>query len=278
MKFTKMQGAGNDYVYVNGFDEDVPAPAEIARQISDRHFGVGADGLILVLPSNTADVRMRIFNADGSEAEMCGNGIRCLAKFAFEHGLSGANPMRVETAAGLRNVELFLEDEKVTSARVRMGLPRLSPADIPVNIDGERVCEHPITVAGMDLRMTCVNMGNPHAVIFTDDVEAFPLEEVGPALENDALFPERVNVHVAQAVGPEEARMRTWERGSGLTLACGTGASAVCVAGVLTERTGRRVLIQVPGGALELEWPNDDSPVFLTGPCEEVFTGHWPEQ
>jgi len=289
MRFAKLHGAGNDYLYVNGFEEQVLDPASLAVKMSDRHFGVGADGLILVLPPRKdGDVRMRMFNADGSEAEMCGNGVRCLAKFAVERGLvKGVSPcapgnsacaVRVETEAGLREVELHRDaGGRIARGSVGMGRPHLEAELIPVLLDGKRVVDAPLTVGGQTLWMTCVNMGNPHAVFYVDDVAGWPLEQLGPKIESHKLFPERVNVHIVEVVSPAEVRMRTWERGSGLTLACGTGASAVCVAGVLTGRSDRRILVHVPGGDLEVQWPEDSAPVTLTGPVEEVFTGEWPE-
>jgi diaminopimelate epimerase len=288
MKFAKLHGAGNDYIYVNGFEEQVADPESLAVRLSDRHFGIGADGLILVLPPRKdADVRMRMFNADGSESEMCGNGVRCLAKFAVERGLiKGLRPaspgpavtVKVETAAGLREVTLLRDAAGALSrARVSMGRPRLGAMEIPILLDGSRVVDVPLTVGGQTLWMTCVNMGNPHAVFYVDGAADWPLDVQGPKIENHKLFPERVNVHIVEVVTPTEVRMRTWERGSGLTLACGTGASAVCVAGVLTGRSDRRVLVHVPGGDLEVEWPEDAAPVQLTGPCQEAFTGEWPD-
>ncbi|OPX24290.1 MAG: diaminopimelate epimerase [Planctomycetales bacterium 4484_123] len=278
MRFVKMQGIGNDYVYVDCFQQQVADPSELARRISDRHFGVGADGLILILPSASADVRMRMFNADGSEAEMCGNGIRCLAKYVHDHGLCDANPLQVETAAGIKTVHLALDAPgKVTAATVDMGTPLLKPADVPVRVPGERVVNTPITAGRRTYQMTCLSMGNPHAVIYVDDVAAVPLGEVGPAIERHPLFPERINVHFVQPHCPSEVTMRTWERGSGATLACGTGASAVCVAGVLTGRTERKITAHLPGGDLQLEWREADGHVYLTGPAEEVFTGEWPD-
>ncbi len=279
MRFAKLQGAGNDYIYVNGLEETVADPAALARRISDRHFGVGADGLILVLPAEAdGDVRMRMFNADGSEGEMCGNGVRCLAKFARERGLAGADVVRVETRAGLREVHLFRDGGRIVRGSASMGRPILAPADIPVKVQGDRAVDVPITAGGRRLTMTCVSMGNPHAVFYVDDVAAWPLETLGPEIERHAMFPRGINVHVVQVLGPEEVRARTWERGSGLTLACGTGASAVCVAGVLTGRTGRRLLAHVPGGDLEMTWPDDAAEVTLTGPVAEVFTGEWPDR
>jgi len=288
MRFAKLHGAGNDYIYVNGFEERVLDPEGLAVRISDRHFGIGADGLILVLPpEKDGDVRMRMFNADGSEAEMCGNGVRCVAKFAVERNLvkdrqpSPPAPkavVRVETKAGLREVELRRDAAGVLArGSVSMGRPRLAAVEIPVLLEGERVVDVPLTVGGQTLWMTCVNMGNPHAVFYVDSAADWPLEIVGPKIENHKLFPERVNVHIVEVVSLEEVRMRTWERGSGLTLACGTGAAAVGVAGVLVGRTGRRIVAHVPGGDLEVEWPTDAAPVRLSGPVEEVFTGEWPE-
>jgi len=276
MKFTKMQGAGNDYVYVDCFDEQIDDPVALAREISDRHFGVGGDGLILIMPSESVDVRMRMFNSDGSEGEMCGNGIRCVAKYTWDHGRSKANPLRVETMSGIKVIDLVLgEDGKATGATVDMGEPILDPPKIPVNIPQKRIVELPIRTSKQAFLMTCVSMGNPHLVIFVDDVAGVPLEEVGPELETNALFPERINVHFVQAHSGEEVTVRTWERGTGFTLACGTGASAVCVAGVLAGKTGRKITAHLCGGDLELEWRQDDGHVYMTGPAAEVFTGEW---
>jgi len=223
-----------------------------------------------------ADVRMRMFNADGSEAQMCGNGIRCLAKYVHDHGLCGANPLRVETAAGIMTVQLALGPEgRVSAATVDMGEPILVPADIPVDLPGRRAVNVPLEVGSDVYEMTCVSMGNPHAVIYVPDAAAVELARLGPAIENHPLFPERVNVHFVQVHSDAEVTMRTWERGSGITLACGTGASAVCVAGVLTGRTGRRILAHLPGGDLRLEWRQADNRVSMTGPAEEVFSGEW---
>ncbi len=279
MQFVKMQGTGNDYVYVDCFAQQVADPAGLARRISDRHFGVGADGLILILPSDQADVRMRMFNADGSEAEMCGNGIRCLAKYVHDHGVSSANPITVETAAGVKTIDLSLDASgKVAAATVDMGEPILDPQKVPVGIPQQRVIDLPVRTTKYAFKMTCLSMGNPHMVIYVDDVAAVPLESVGPELENHPLFPQRVNVHLVQVLSDSEVSMRTWERGSGITLACGTGASAVCVAGVLTNRTGREILAHLPGGDLKLQWRQADNHVYLTGPAMEVFSGQWPEQ
>jgi diaminopimelate epimerase len=275
--FTKMEGLGNDYVYVDCFRQHVADPGTLARRMSDRHFGIGADGLILILPSQVADVRMRMFNADGSEGRMCGNGIRCVAKYAYDHGLCKANPMRVETAAGIKTIDLALVGGKVAAATVDMGEPILEAGAIPVKIPQKRVVDMPIRTSKHAYKMTCVSMGNPHAVIYVDDVAGVPLEQVGPEIENNPLFPDRVNVHFVQVHSAEEVTMRTWERGSGVTLACGTGASAVCVAGVLTGRTGRSLLAHLPGGDLKLQWRQDDNRLYMTGPATEVFSGEWPE-
>jgi len=276
LRFTKMHGIGNDYVYVNLFEEDASDPASLAVAISDRHFGVGADGLILIGPSEEADVRMTVFNADGSEAEMCGNGARCVAKYARDRGLARGDIVRVETRAGVKTINVFQRDGRVVAAKVDMGEPGLLRREIPMTGAAERRCiGESLTVDGEEIEIACVSMGNPHCVIFVPDVEAVELERVGPAIENHEAFPRRTNVHFVQVLSSQEARMRTWERGSGVTLACGTGASAVCVAGALTGRTGRRLLVHLPGGDLDLEYA-DYGRVFMTGPAVEVFTGEWP--
>ncbi len=276
IRFTKMHGIGNDYVYVDLFQEELPDPPALAQAMSDRHFGVGADGLILIGPSKNADVRMCIFNADGSEAEMCGNGIRCVAKYARERGLAKRDDVAVETRAGVKTVHVFWEDNKVVRAGVDMGEPKLRRADIPMSGPPEERCvDAPLRVDGTEFKVTCVSMGNPHCVIFVSDAVAVGLEHIGPAIENHPFFPQRTNVHFVQVLSRHTVRIRTWERGSGLTLACGTGASAVCVAGAVTDRTGRRILARLPGGELELEWAENDH-VFMTGPAAEVFSGEWP--
>jgi diaminopimelate epimerase len=276
MKFTKMHGIGNDYVYVNGFSEQVADPADLARKISHRHFGVGADGLILILPSQDADVRMRMFNADGSEAEMCGNGVRCVAKYAFERGLSRNNPMRVETGAGVLTLALDVQAGRVRQVTVNMGQPILKLADIP--IDSSRLRKVNEFEYRLDLGFDAVfvSMGNPHAVMFVDDVSRIDLPRLGPLVEHHPAFPHRMNAHWVQARSRNEVTMRTWERGSGITQACGTGASAVCVAAALTGRTDRKILAHLPGGDLSLEWRQPDNCVYMTGPAEEVFSGDWP--
>ncbi|MFW6061652.1 MAG: diaminopimelate epimerase [Planctomycetota bacterium] len=276
MRFTKMQGLGNDYVYIDCFDQTVDEPPELARKISDRHFGVGGDGMILIMPSDEADVRMRMFNLDGSEGEMCGNGVRCVAKYAYDHGRAKKNPMTVETLAGTKSIALEIDgDDKVTAATVDMGEPILAPEDIPVNIPQPKVVDAPIRAGNQAFQMTCVGMGNPHAAIYVDDLNKIRLAETGPQLETHPLFPAKMNVHFVQVHSPEEVTVLHWERGSGATLACGTGASAVCVAGVLAGRTGRQILAHLPGGDLRLEWRESDNHVYMTGPAVEVFQGEY---
>jgi diaminopimelate epimerase len=280
MRFTKMHGIGNDYVYVDGFAEKLADPVSVARKISDRHFGIGGDGLILILPSDKADVKMRMFNADGSEAEMCGNGIRCVAKYAYEHGLSKANPMKVETGAGVLALQLHLDGTTVAQVTVNMGQPILALPNIPV--DSEKVArirenEYRLSLASTNesLPVVLVSMGNPHAVTYVPVVAAVDLNRLGPAIERHPAFPRRVNAHFVQVISRAEVKMRTWERGSGITLACGTGACAVCVAGVLIGRTDRKILAHLPGGDLSLEWRESDNNVYVTGPATEVFSGQW---
>ena len=292
MKFTKMHGIGNDYVYVSGFEQPVVDPANLARRVADRHFGVGGDGLILILPSETADVRMRMFNADGSESEMCGNGVRCVAKYAYDHGLAKNNPMKIQTGRGVLTLHLEIDRGKVRQVMVNMGEPILELAKIPVDAEKlqpsvfERMHQlvfgdamekgsskaRPMSQTEPPVDAVFVSMGNPHAVIFVPEVQSVNLSYLGPLVENHIAFPRRINAHWVQVVGQNEVIMRTWERGSGITLACGTGASAVCVSGALTNRHGRKILAHLPGGDLELRW-GDDNHVYMTGPAEEVFQG-----
>ena len=276
MKFVKMHGAGNDYVYVDAFQQTIEDPAVLALALSDRHFGVGSDGLILILPSGIADVRMRMFNADGSEAEMCGNGIRCVAKFAYDRKLVESRVLRVETAAGIRTLEVYPgEAGLVEKVRVNMGAPRLLRSEIPMTGEpGERFVDEIIETQQGIVRATCVSMGNPHCVVFVDELDGMDLHALGAALEHHPLFPRRTNVEFVQVLSQTEVRQRTWERGAGETLACGTGASAVTVAGVLTGRTGRRILNHLAGGDLEMEW-TPEGEVFMTGPAVEVFEGNY---
>jgi diaminopimelate epimerase len=286
MRFTKMHGIGNDYVYVNCFEEPTPAdPAALAVKIADRHYGVGGDGLILICPSRVADARMRMFNADGSESEMCGNGVRCVAKYVYDHGIAKKPELKIETGNGVLTIGLEVENGNAVRARVDMGEPILEAAKIPTTLTGERIVNYPAPdfahqdnawqkQCGLDPRMTCVSMGNPHVTLYCEDVQKVPLEVVGPKFENASIFPRRINVHFVQVHSSTEVTMRTWERGSGITLACGTGASAVCVAGVLTGKTDRKILAHLPGGDLELEWGADNH-VYMTGPATEVFHGEW---
>jgi diaminopimelate epimerase len=289
MRFTKMQGIGNDYVYVDAFAQKVVDPEKLSIQMADRHFGIGGDGLILIAPPTTAavaagaQVRMRMFNADGSESEMCGNGVRCVAKYAYDHGLSTANPMLVETGRGVLSLQLHLQGGKVAAVTVNMGKPILSLPEIPVDakwvtrLRREHEFGIPDAAAGVAVPATFVSVGNPHAVIYTPDVAKIDLPHVGPMLEHHKAFPRRINVHFVQVHSATEVTMRTWERGSGITLACGTGAAAVCVAGVLTDRTSRSIVAHLPGGDLQLEWREADDCVYMTGPAVEVFSGEWPD-
>jgi diaminopimelate epimerase len=281
MRFTKMHGTGNDYVYLDCF-AGLPSGdlAELARRIADRHFGVGGDGLILIRPSEVADARMQMFNPDGSEAEMCGNGVRCVAKFVYDHGLVRKPTLTIETGAGILTLDLEIADGLVRRVRVDMGEPILRPEKIPTTLpgnprfEGGPVVDTTVEVACRQFRVTCVSMGNPHCVTFVNRLSDDWVLRIGPLLEMDRRFPRRINAEFVEVVSPDEVRMRVWERGTGETLACGTGASAVCVAGALTGRTGRRILAHLPGGDLELHWA-DDNHVFMTGPAVEVFSGDW---
>ncbi len=283
LRFTKMHGLGNDYVYVSTFEQVVPDPPSLARALSDRHRGIGSDGLILVAPPAVpdADVRMVMYNVDGSRGQMCGNGLRCVAKLAYERGLARRNPLRVQTDRGVLTLDLTLVGGRVTEVRADMGPPILDPQRIPVALPGKLAVDVPLPAdapgAAQGLRLTAVSMGNPHAVLFVPNTAAVPLEEWGPPLERHPLFPERANIHCAQVLGADRVRMVTWERGSGITQACGTGAAAVCVAGVLTGRSGRAVTVELPGGELRIAWDEASGHVFMTGPATEVFTGEWPD-
>jgi diaminopimelate epimerase len=274
--FTKMQGCGNDYVYVDGFHHEVKDPVAMAKAVSDRRFGVGSDGLILILPSDKADVRMRMWNSDGSESEMCGNGIRCVAKYAYERGLAPRKPrLTAETGAGVLTLDLAVEGGRVEAVTVDMGPPRLERADIPMKGPAGRVVDEEIRAGDRSFRVTCLSMGNPHCVTYVEDVARFPVERYGPLLETHASFPRRTNVEFVEVVSRSEVIQRTWERGAGETWACGTGASAVGVAGVLTGRTDRGVTVHLRGGDLRIAWPEGGS-VKKTGPAVVVFDGEWP--
>ena len=273
MKFTKMHGCGNDYVYVNLFEEKVENPAEVSIKVSDRHFGIGSDGLITIGPSDKADFRMHIYNADGSEAEMCGNGIRCVAKYVYDHHLTDKTEITVETGAGVLTLILFPEDGKVQQVRVDMGEPILEPSQIPVVAKGDKVIDEPIEVGGKTWNMTCVSMGNPHAVVFVDDTANFPLETYGPLFENHERFPKRTNTEFVQIISRTEANMRVWERGSAETWACGTGTCACVMACILNGKTEDKVLVHLRGGDLTIEYDRESNHVFMTGPATEVFMG-----
>ncbi len=278
MRFTKMHGAGNDYVYVDCFRNPMPHdPAGLSRVISDRHTGVGSDGLILICPSDRADARMRMFNADGSESEMCGNGIRCVAKFLYDHGLVRKPALTVETGRGVLSLELEVQGGAVRQVRVDMGEPILEASRIPTTLAGDPPVQVPLAVDGRTLSVTCVSMGNPHCVSFVDALNDELVLGIGPKVERHPAFPRRTNAEFVIVNGPDDVTVRVWERGSGETLACGTGACAVAVAGVLTGRTQRRVTAHLPGGDLRLHWSENDNHVYMTGPAVEVFSGDWPE-
>ena len=273
-----MHGAGNDYVYVDCFNQPLPEnPTQLAQQIAHRRFGVGADGLILIRPSETADARMQMFNADGSEGEMCGNGIRCVAKFVHDHGLAQKPQLRIDTGAGTLDLSLTLGDDGLVDAvTVDMGQPILEAKDVPTTlVDHGQVVDLPVTFAGQTVNVTCVSMGNPHCVVFVEEATDALVLGLGPVIENDPRFPNRVNIEFVEVVSPSEVRQRTWERGSGETWACGTGASAVCVAGVLTGKTEREILNHLLGGDLTLKWDAESGHVMMTGGASEVFTGEF---
>jgi len=277
MKFVKMHGIGNDYVFVDTITEEVKNAPELARKVSPRHFSVGSDGLILITPSEVAHVGMRIFNADGSEAEMCGNGVRCVAKYVWDHGICRENPLTVETASGCKELQLHLKHGKVVSARVDMGEPRLKRSQIPMRGgEKDRVVDESIRVGRRNLSITCLSMGNPHCIIPVREFDFPDWRELGEAVEKHELFPERINVHFVKVRSESEMDVKTWERGSGATLACGSGASAVGVAANMLGYTGRTTTVNLPGGSLEIEWSESSNRVYMTGPAVEVFSGNWP--
>jgi diaminopimelate epimerase len=276
MRFTKMQGCGNDYVYVDCFAQKPPANAPaLSKKVSNRNFGIGSDGLILICRSEKADARMIMFNADGSESEMCGNGIRCVAKYVYDHGIAKKPTLTIETGRGVLTLDVEVHAGKVQQVRVDMGEPILEAGKIPTTLPGNP----PIDVAlpGYDLKATCVSMGNPHCIIHVDEITDALVLGVGPKIEKDAIFPRKVNVEFVKVNRADDLTMRVWERGSGETMACGTGASAVCVAGVLAGRSARQVTIHLLGGDLQLLWSEKDNHVYMTGPAVEVFSGEWPE-
>jgi len=278
MKFVKMQGAGNDYVYVDCFKQTIDDPSIVAQQVSDRHFGIGSDGLILILPSQCADAQMRIYNADGSEAEMCGNGVRCVAKYVYDHGIAVKKCLQIETQSGVLTLELFTDGcDHVDRVRVDMGPPRLFRHEIPMlGDDQSQALNVALEVEDRTFTVSCLSMGNPHCVVFVDDVENFPVHYWGPLIENHPQFPQRINVEFVQVVSKAQVRQRTWERGAGETLACGTGASAVTVASFLAGYTQRKITNHLVGGDLQMEY-HESGTVYMTGPAVEVFSGKFPE-
>ena len=273
MKFTKMHGLGNDYVYVNCFEEKIDNPPAVARFVSDRHFGIGSDGLIMINPSKTADFEMEIYNADGSRGEMCGNGIRCVAKYVYDYGLTDKTQISVETLGGIKYLDLTVEDGKVSLVKVDMGKPELEADLIPIISEREQVIDEPIEVDGKEYHMTGVSMGNPHAVIYVDDVKGLDLEKTGPKFENHERFPKRINTEFVHCIDRQTVEMRVWERGSGETLACGTGACAVAVSSILNNLTDTQVTVKLLGGDLQIEWDREKDRVFMTGPATVVFDG-----
>lgn len=275
MRFTKMQGCGNDYIYINCFEETVEHPEKLAVAMSERHFGVGSDGLVLIMPSATGDFRMRMFNLDGSEGEMCGNAVRCIGKYVYERGLTDKTCVALETKGGMKYLQLHIKDGIVESVTVDMGEPIFAPAEIPVLSKQNPVIGEMVEILDRSFAFTCVSMGNPHAVAFVEDVKSFPLEIYGKTAESHPIFPNKVNAEFVEVVDESHVKMRVWERGSGETWACGTGASATAVACVLNGKTGRTVEVELIGGTLTIEWRESDNHVYMTGPAEFSFDGVW---
>ena len=275
MKFTKMQGIGNDYVYVNCFTETVDDISETAIKISDRHFGVGSDGLVLIMPSDCADFRMRMINSDGSEAEMCGNAIRCVGKYVRDNNLTDKDEISVETLAGIKILKLTIENNEVARVRVDMGEPILTPQLIPVDYTGDEFIDKIINVDGEEYSITCVSMGNPHAVTYMDDIDSLEIEKIGPKFEHHQIFPRRTNTEFVKVIDRKTLQMRVWERGAGETLACGTGACAVLVASVINNLSERSATVKLLGGDLEIEWNEEDNHIYMTGTATKVFEGEW---
>lgn len=279
MKFTKMHGCGNDYIYVDGAKEQImqEKKPEIVKRLSDRHFGIGGDGVIFINPSQEADFEMEMYNMDGSRAEMCGNGIRCVAKFVYDKGLTDKTSISIISCGKIKYLDLFIEDGKVSTVKVNMGTPILRAADIPVisdeTFDKEEIIAEPITVGDKEYKMTCVSMGNPHAVIFMDEVSSLPLEKIGPLFENHTRFPNRINTEFVKVLDEETVEMRVWERGTGETLACGTGACATVVACILNGLTKEQVTVKLLGGNLQIQWDRESNLVYMTGPAATVFEG-----
>lgn len=277
MKFTKMHGCGNDYVYVNGFTEKVADKPKAVVALSDRHFGIGSDGVIFINPSQQADFEMEMYNADGTRAEMCGNGIRCVGKYVYDHGMTDKTSITVESFGKVKYLDLTVENGKDVKVKVNMGKPELTAKDVPVVSVHEQVIDEEIIVKGKSYRMTCVSMGNPHAVVFMDDVEHLAIEEIGPYFENHERFPNRTNTEFVQVIDDSHVKMRVWERGTGETLACGTGCCATAVACVLNRLTGAHVTVQVLGGEIEIYWDQKENLVYMTGPAVTVFEGKTEE-
>ena len=275
MKFTKMEGCGNDYVYVNGFEEKIDNPNEVAIAVSDRHFGIGSDGLIIINPSEVADFKMCMYNDDGSEGKMCGNGIRCVAKYVYDFKLTDKDVITVETLSGIKTLKLNVENGKVKTVRVNMGAPILECDKVPVKYDDEKMINKPVKVDGKTFNITCVSMGNPHAVTFINDTDNLEIEKIGPKFENNEIFPDKVNTEFIQIIDKKTVKMRVWERGSGETFACGTGACASVVASVLNRLTENKVTVKLLGGELEIEYNQDENTVYMTGPARVVFTGEY---
>lgn len=279
MKFTKMHGCGNDYIYINGFTEKIAQDkkTELVQKISDRHFGIGGDGAIFINPSNEADFEMEMYNADGSRAEMCGNGIRCVAKYVYDKGLTDKTNISIISCGKIKYLELFLKDGKVDTVKVNMGAPILYAEEIPVTIEGEKekVINEPITILDKEYKMTCVSMGNPHAVVFMDDVENLAIEQIGPYFENHKCFPKRTNTEFVKVIDRKTVQMRVWERGTGETLACGTGCCATVVACVLNGLTDETVTVKLLGGEIDITWDREANLVYMTGPATTVFDGEY---
>ena len=273
MKFTKMHGLGNDYIYVNCFEETVEDHSALSIKISDRHFGIGSDGLVLIMPSETEDFRMRMFNNDGSEGEMCGNAIRCIGKYVYDNGLTQKEVVSVETLGGIKVIALNIKNRIVESARVDMGEPILEPEKIPFDFKSNPVVNEPIEVEGTTYYVTCVSMGNPHAIIYMDQIDNLELDKIGPSFEFHEKFPNRINTEFVEVINKTKLKMRVWERGSGETLACGTGACAVLVSSVLNGFSDRVATIELRGGSLKIEWNEEDNHVYMTGPATKVFDG-----
>lgn len=273
LRFTKMQGAGNDYIYINGFEQTIDNPSETAIELSNRNFGIGSDGLVLILPSKTCDFRMQMFNSDGSEAEMCGNASRCVGKYVFDHELTTKKEITLETKAGVKLITLLDGNAKKRKVRVDMGEPILNPELIPVKITQNPALKHPLKIEDKTWEINCVSMGNPHAVIFTNNIKNLDLPTIGPKFESNPIFPRKTNTEFVEVIDKKTLNMRVWERGAGETLACGTGACAVAVAAVLNGLTERKVNINLLGGQLEIEWNENNNHVYMTGEAVTVFDG-----